>query len=468
MAPRAAFIALLIEAVGARRHDFSARTANRPSALLEDKASSDFPVNQVIAPMIAAVGAMQPGAVPTARHVAISATASQVVEGGADDSEMTRVAPKRPRHTEMAPLKASSPLLVDVPVKGKWTQQEIVVPKEWAGKLDTGSVVVGKRDETMPSYYTASANMLAAPGVKVQLSAAPADAPGTLRALLVSQLLSQTGSVPTFFERQHYPDATFMLTEDVGNRKLEALIAERSPPADSGPAVPLEQSLPLMIDLLRVLESMEHLRIVHCGLSEANIHLVDGDKHAVVTGLHDACLQDSMDARLRCSGVMHAPAGAEFRQAPETPAGRAGGVPSNVWQAGLVFARMLFGGEVVTEAVVLKHMRPQDIAKLANSAWRAKDGDDESDSAWEVQEEMRKIIKQHFSIREVEGFQRLGEKYADVLEVLEGMLQKRPDDRWSAERARGAMELIALERGVAVPSPRAQAVLPEDFNEDWQ
>lgn len=129
-------------------------------------------------------------------------------------------------------------------------------------------------------------------GPEVQIMAGRSDMPETVRELLVSQLLSQTGCVPTFFERQVFPDATFMMTEHVGSRTLQALVQERSLRANGGPAVPLKQALPLMIDLLRGLQSMEHLSIVHGDLTEGNVYLVDGDRRAVITSFQHACLKE--------------------------------------------------------------------------------------------------------------------------------------------------------------------------------
>lgn len=297
-------------------------------------------------------------------------------------------------------------------------------------------------DEGSSSHYMATAKLLASPEFRVRISAGRSDAPETIRELLASQLLSQTGCVPTFFERQVFADATFMMTEYVGGRTLEALVKERSARANKHPAVPLQQALPLMMDLLRGIQSMEHLSIVHGDLSEANVYLVDGDRRAVITNFHHACLQDTADERLDCAvkeGSL--PKGSELRQAPETRE-TSGGTAGNVWQLGLVFARMMFGGDVPTEATVLEKMSTADMAKLAASVM--KDG-----SSGEVRERVREVIQRHFSISQAEGFERLQGEYEDVLNILVGMLAK--DSGGQLRALLSMVEGVRRENGPEVP-----------------
>lgn len=86
---------------------------------------------------------------------------------------------------------------------------------------------------------------------------------------------------------------------------------------------------------------MEKLQIVHGDLTEDKIFLVGSDRRAVITDFRKACKADSDDPLLACRPGGRIP-GSVFRHAPESGLGLAPQVSSNMWQAGLILARMLF------------------------------------------------------------------------------------------------------------------------------
>mmetsp|Transcript_61938 Transcript_61938/g.178295 ORF Transcript_61938/g.178295 Transcript_61938/m.178295 type:complete len:120 (-) Transcript_61938:176-535(-) len=76
--------------------------------------------------------------------------------------------------------------------------------------------------------------------------------------------------------------------------------------------------------------------------------------------------------------------------------------------------------------------------------------------------------RERFSIGSDPAFERLRGEYADVLSIVEGMLQKSPAERWSAEAARSTAEKIAESRGLRLVPPPAPITLPGDWSGDFQ
>jgi len=136
--------------------------------------------------------------------------------------------------------------------------------------------------------------------------------------------------------------------------------------------------------------------------------------------------------------------GSAFRQPPE---GAGGADAANVWQLGLVFARLLFGGELATkwEAVL-----------------QAPDLDDRSAEGREV---IERVVREHFAIQELPGFKRLSEEHSDLRDIVVSMLAKSPDQRATSEQALGAVTDAAKQRGIDLPAPRQPSELAIEWRE---
>lgn len=66
--------------------------------------------------------------------------------------------------------------------------------------------------------------------------------------------------------------------------------------------------------------------------------------------------------------------------------------------------------------------------------------------------EIQSLVRSVFSIRHSPAYKRLAPEYADVLAIVEGMLEKEPSKRWSPSQALQAVERVARDRHVPVPA----------------
>lgn len=92
-----------------------------------------------------------------------------------------------------------------------------------------------------------------------------------------------------------FPEATFILSESSGGRALQTLLFEweyrrRADGSSrlplSQPFVPLETSLPIMVDILRAAAAMEEWGVAHSDISEKSIFLQKEDRGRVPTARH--------------------------------------------------------------------------------------------------------------------------------------------------------------------------------------
>jgi len=114
-------------------------------------------------------------------------------------------------------------------------------------------------------------------------------------------------------------------------------------------------------------------------------------------------------------------------------------VASNVWQLGLVFARLIFGGDVPTK--------------------RCAEGAD--DRTAEGRSWIRESIRDDFRIHLDPAYIAMYQGHGDVLRLLHGMLQRDETLRLTAKDALRMARGAAISRGLA----SRLSVLPRDVTE---
>mmetsp|Transcript_59207 Transcript_59207/g.171084 ORF Transcript_59207/g.171084 Transcript_59207/m.171084 type:complete len:203 (+) Transcript_59207:83-691(+) len=197
-----------------------------------------------------------------------------------------------------------------------------------------------------------------------------------------------------------------------------------------------------MMDLLRAVTAMEELGIVHGNLGSDKIVLVGEDQRAVVKDFSAACILN--DARMGCvqsdvNFITNA-----FRQAPETVASPSG-LSNNIWQLGLVFAPLVLGDDAVPSKQMLEK-------------W----GDMVDTMSFEGRYSIKKLIEQHYSLKDLDSFKSLSDdQYGDLKQLLVGMLQKNPKKRISPSEAVDLVKKIAAAEGIALRSSRKPLEFPE-------
>jgi len=320
----------------------------------------------------------------------------------------------------------------------------VLLPRAWAEKLEPSSIAISFVDSELV-YFTGRARLASIPSRSVAFAAMPTGHAATAREIAMAKLLGSTGFAPQLIESAEFSDVTYALMESPGDQPLGALI-----PRMGQPPLPLDRALALMVDLLGSLKVLERVGIVHGDLTEQHIYIVDGGEHALLTDFRTSCIASGDDEELGCivdgGGVM----GSAFHQAPEMD--ERPSVASNVWQLGLVFAQVLMGEEAST-------------ASQIRSLFPFKKLDDTTQAG---RRHIREMVRDIFSLQQTKGYRELQENCDDVLEVVDGMLEKNPDKRWSAAEALEAMQRVALRRGVSLPPPREPSAAVDDWHLSWQ
>jgi len=347
------------------------------------------------------------------------------------------------------------PLSMEVEVRmvdgGDIKFKNIALPTEWAWKLNSDSIVFRVCKEGHGPFLVGRARLAAEWSHKVIISAwRPGDL-GCARHNHMSQLMGFSGFVPKIYEYHHVPEATYILSEVVGVRNLESFISECSyrKPSDWDLNVPLQKAVPLMIDMLKGLQVMENFGMAIGDLSEHSIHLVEDDSHAVLVDLSSAGLLHGVDDDLSARKI-NVSYGSAYRHAPEMLDGRPNAVSNNVWQLGLVFARMMAGNEVPTVPEVRRSVENPD------------------DTTEAGRREIRETIRTKFSIRHAPGFGHLAARHRELMRILEGMLDVSPESRWSASMALSAAMEMSVDQGLPLSVKRGPDALPKEWTQDFQ
>mmetsp|Transcript_16005 Transcript_16005/g.45550 ORF Transcript_16005/g.45550 Transcript_16005/m.45550 type:complete len:353 (+) Transcript_16005:842-1900(+) len=205
---------------------------------------------------------------------------------------------------------------------------------------------------------------------------------------------------------------------------------------ETGSAVlPLNKSLPILIEVLRGVRDLDREGIVHSRLSEKEIFMKDG--HALVGDLGEARLLLEAEVGF---GRLAPFVGFSFRHPPETLAGNPSGASNTVWAVGLVFARMALG-YIPTKAAVGRHVE-------SLKAFLAKEG---------AHEAVYRLLRENFTIEADEGF---GALDPVAQNLLTGMLKRDPERRWTADQALVAASTFALQSGLSLPRTRKPKLPP--------
>mmetsp|Transcript_113710 Transcript_113710/g.328343 ORF Transcript_113710/g.328343 Transcript_113710/m.328343 type:complete len:283 (+) Transcript_113710:72-920(+) len=183
-------------------------------------------------------------------------------------------------------------------------------------------------------------------------------------------------------------------------------------------------------------QSTSH-RLCVGGLTEYNIFVDESGTRAVLTDLSGCCAPNSASSLLVCTDLETCECGSALRSAPEGYAMLVNMASKNIWQLGLVLARMLLGGEAPPTAELAEGL---DSATLYG------------------QEQIREAIRREFSIQATPAFKRLHWRYWGVKRLLEDMLQKDPTKRVTAEAALRRAEVLAIVSGISIPPARQRLV----------
>lgn len=331
-------------------------------------------------------------------------------------------------------------------LNGKEGWHDILLPSSWVAKLEPSSITVNDGGARHP-YYVGQARLASKPSRSVSFAAMPTGEPETDREIAIAKLLGSTGFAPEVLETAAFDEVTFLVTESPGTEQLGAVLARHAP---RGEALPVGEAVTLMADLLQSLKVLERVGIVHGDLTEEHIYVVDYGAHAMITDFRHACMGSG---ELGCGvGDDDELVGSAFRQAPEMKGERASNVANDVWQLGLVFARMLFGGEVTTASQLKRSM---SLDKL-------------DDSTRAGRERIRETVRETFSVKDALAAKELPADRSDLVEVVEGMLEKNPEKRWSAAKACAAIQEAVQRRQIFVPMPREPPAMVEDWLLAWQ
>jgi len=329
----------------------------------------------------------------------------------------------------------------------------IVLPASWADQLIERSLRSISGGVSTGRYH---ACLTSDCDVEVEIEKMESRKFQAHRACGVSMLVGQLPGIVPFYECQVYSETTFLLRQAMGGGTLADLLKQRKEALEhvvqateeglTPFLVPLEESLPIIIDLLRGVQSLASKGVVHGDLVEDKVFLHEG--RAYIGGLESACVPGSADLGCLAGELI----GSAFRHAPEMIFGLPTGPSNGVWSLGLIFAAMLFGGSPA-DTLVLR--------ELPNTFTLGLD--------WNMpgREKIRAAVRDHFSIQEMGEFGRVSKEYADILALLVGMLGPDENRRWSVLGSLQQAEKVAKARGISVPVPIGPPNLPASWFEEW-
>mmetsp|Transcript_70422 Transcript_70422/g.138282 ORF Transcript_70422/g.138282 Transcript_70422/m.138282 type:complete len:447 (-) Transcript_70422:378-1718(-) len=208
------------------------------------------------------------------------------------------------------------------------------------------------------------------------------------------------------------------------------------------PFMPLEESLPLLADILRGTQSLGAGGVIHLDLACGRaITLVPdaanpGAKRAIVAELgKSACVASDDGGALSCKFLTNRRVGKVGRQAPEELA-----LTNNMWQVGLLFSKMCLGVFPPEEQLVGIFKKEQlDLNKY--------------DTVPAGRDLIRAAISDEFDLGKSIRYQAFKLTNPDAARLIEGMLEKNPAKRWSPERALEETQKVMMKRGLEVPGP---------------
>jgi len=333
--------------------------------------------------------------------------------------------------------------------QGEDAGHEIALPLDWCEQFQVGSLGVAG-----VHFVFGRARLACDPGFEVAFQIAEAT-PESETAVLAMQRLQHSGSVLSLYESRHVEKAIFFLTESPGEETLESMLFatwehKKRSGASGDLAMPPGVALDLLIDLLEGLKAMEDAGIVHGSLMESRI-CVKADH----TGWR-AVISDFRDARfIDQPGLGAQSLSPAFHHAPEMVGGYPTGLTNNVWQIGLIFARMLAGGLSVPTMTELEKLTGKGGVRSLDLHAGGRDY-------------IRHFVAKKFDVLKSDGIVGLDPEYTDLVGLAAGMLTRDPARRWSASGALEAALKVAAGRGHVVREARERPTLPPEWHDTWQ
>jgi len=265
------------------------------------------------------------------------------------------------------------------------------------------------------------------------------------------KLLRLSGNVVTYLASEEFSDSTYMLMPAADGTLAKYI-------SGLGKAgrreMPLDDSLPILIDLLRGIRDLNEMHVVHCALTEEKVLLKDG--RALISDFRSATIVDDSEKSFGHNTVgpyelPFVPRIPMNRLPPETIRGIPTGPSNNVYQVGAIFSLMCLG----------------HVPMLRGLAFYEPDIDELPDWDPRVDESIQNHIRTNFSLQNDAGFKALEDK--DNKELLAGMLEMDLEKRWGILGALNQAIAIAEKRGIRVPPERQPMnFFPVLWKSDWE
>lgn len=338
----------------------------------------------------------------------------------------------------------AKPLVSKLAVDETGVVTSVNLPTDWAKLFVDGTLRPVWIDEGRCEILVAEC--ATDPGVHLAVKIMSSEAKETKNDIKMMQMLRQSGNVVSLLGSQDVGPLTFLLMP-AAQLDLEQWLRYKRE-TQTRFSTP-EESLPMLIDLLRGIKDLGDVGIVHPAIEPSNILLKDG--RPLISDFASAVIIDKSDLNFGTGSMDNLPRMNQFVLPPETIRGLPTGGSNMVWQVGLIFFRILFG-YLPTESAV----------------WRIDKTLMESDWTPEVDDVVQDIIRNHFFIEEEYGCKAFLEEHEDIRKLLEGMLEVDPEDRWDAAKALREAETVARRRSIKVPAERQPPVIIMQWHSDWE
>mmetsp|Transcript_34320 Transcript_34320/g.99684 ORF Transcript_34320/g.99684 Transcript_34320/m.99684 type:complete len:337 (-) Transcript_34320:373-1383(-) len=328
--------------------------------------------------------------------------------------------------------------LHDMPPPPLPPAHEIVLPSKVLA--DVGQVDGGPSSDIRDKYL-----QLQAEGRSVELNSV-ASTPEATRGLELMDRLRGAPNVESYLARAAAEDKVSVLEEvPAGGTTLGARFAELQREQQGNklvyPVMPFEESLPLLVDILRGVDRLNSAGIVHLDLTgDKGIALVPDPREpdrmrAVISELGtSACIVDGEDGALSCDQFLDGRGvGSPYRLPPEEL-----GVSNNMWQVGTLFAKMCLG-VFPADPQLAQVFKDDNMRRLA------------ADPAG--RERIRVALRERFHLLNCYRYVTFSAENSDIAPLIAGMLKKNPAHRLTPQQALGYVQAIMDMRGLPIPAP---------------
>mmetsp|Transcript_120380 Transcript_120380/g.236617 ORF Transcript_120380/g.236617 Transcript_120380/m.236617 type:complete len:468 (-) Transcript_120380:144-1547(-) len=319
---------------------------------------------------------------------------------------------------------------------------EIVAPESWAFKfnLQTDFAVYESNSEQQ-RFRT---KLLCDPTFQVEVLGRKGDDPVLERELFMSRRIMDMQNLPgvgplagvsPVLESIKVGNWTFVLRA-IGDGDTEQVLRGSEPEA---PSVDVDQGLMALIDVLRGLDALDSIGMVHGAVTWEKVVFRRG--RAYIGDVSEACLMHDGDRGFGCrqKKALEGFDGSAYYLAPEMEEGRPTGPMNDVWSAGLFFAELCLGYLPTMPAWDEDVYRPYHPSDL-NSR---------------ILQHIRRDFRIEDHVKELPLF---------AQRLLSGMLEKDPEVRWNAQDAlEQAVMYAAEQRHLDVPKAQQPLRLPDGW-----